>query len=126
MTSLTDLREVVDVVSGVDTHVHTHSAAVLDTADWRSPRGDHPSSRQPRAMPSSWSSPTTTRRRSRKCLLPGVGSRFEWALPQPSKKPSATPAGRAEPATYMWFLPGKRTTRPSGTPAAVRRNKSSE
>src|SRR5215212_1403499 len=32
MTSLTDLREVVDVVIGVDTHVHTHSAAVLDTA----------------------------------------------------------------------------------------------
>ena len=25
MTSLTDLREVVDVVIGVDTHVHTHS-----------------------------------------------------------------------------------------------------
>ena len=32
MTSLTDLREQVDVVIGVDTHVHTHSAAVLDTA----------------------------------------------------------------------------------------------
>jgi transposase len=32
MSSLTDLREVVDVVIGVDTHVHTHSAAVLDTA----------------------------------------------------------------------------------------------
>src|SRR3954453_9795363 len=32
MASLTDLREVVDVVIGVDTHVHTHSAAVLDTA----------------------------------------------------------------------------------------------
>ena len=32
MTSLTDLREVVDVVIGVDTHVHTHSAAILDTA----------------------------------------------------------------------------------------------
>src|SRR3954469_11415053 len=31
MASLTDLREVVDVVIGVDTHVHTHSAAVLDT-----------------------------------------------------------------------------------------------
>ena len=26
MSSLTDLREVVDVVIGVDTHVHTHSA----------------------------------------------------------------------------------------------------
>lgn len=32
MASLTDLREVVDVVIGVDTHVHTHSAAVVDTA----------------------------------------------------------------------------------------------
>ena len=32
MNSLTDLREVVDVVIGVDTHVHTHSVAVLDTA----------------------------------------------------------------------------------------------
>jgi transposase len=30
MNSLTDLREVVDVVIGVDTHVHTHSAAILD------------------------------------------------------------------------------------------------
>jgi transposase len=30
MTSLTDLREVVDVVIGVDTHVNTHSAAVVD------------------------------------------------------------------------------------------------
>ena len=30
MTSLTDLREVVDVVIGVDTHVHTHAAAVVD------------------------------------------------------------------------------------------------
>ena len=30
MSSLTDLREVVDVVIGVDTHVHTHSAAALD------------------------------------------------------------------------------------------------
>lgn len=32
MNSLTDLRDGVDVVIGVDTHVHTHSAAVLDTA----------------------------------------------------------------------------------------------
>src|SRR3954451_11132180 len=32
MNSLTDLRDVVDVVIGVDTHVQTHSAAVLDTA----------------------------------------------------------------------------------------------
>jgi transposase len=30
VSSLTDLREVVDVVIGVDTHVHTHSAAVID------------------------------------------------------------------------------------------------
>jgi transposase len=30
MASLTDLREVVDVVIGVDTHVHTHSAAVVE------------------------------------------------------------------------------------------------
>ena len=30
MTSLTDLREAVDVIIGVDTHVHTHSAAALD------------------------------------------------------------------------------------------------
>jgi transposase len=30
MNSLTDLREVVDVVIGVDTHVHTHCAAVID------------------------------------------------------------------------------------------------
>src|SRR5829696_3937130 len=32
MNSLTDLRDVVDVVIGVDTHVHTHSAAVVDAA----------------------------------------------------------------------------------------------
>jgi transposase len=31
MPSLTDLRDVVDVVIGVDTHVHTHSAAAVDT-----------------------------------------------------------------------------------------------
>jgi transposase len=30
MPSLTDLREVVDVIIGVDTHVHTHSAAVVE------------------------------------------------------------------------------------------------
>src|SRR3954469_5964241 len=35
MNSLTDLRDVVDVVIGVDTHVQTHSAAVLDTATGR-------------------------------------------------------------------------------------------
>lgn len=32
MNSLTDLREVVVVVIGIDTHVHTHSAAVIDAA----------------------------------------------------------------------------------------------
>ncbi len=32
MHSLTDLREAVDVVIGVDTHVHTHSAVVVDAA----------------------------------------------------------------------------------------------
>ena len=31
MNSLTDLREVVDVVIGVDTHVHTHSAAAVNS-----------------------------------------------------------------------------------------------
>lgn len=30
MTSVTDLRDVVDVVIGVDTHVETHTAAVVD------------------------------------------------------------------------------------------------
>jgi transposase len=30
MTSVTDLRELVDVVIGVDTHVHTHTAAAVD------------------------------------------------------------------------------------------------
>jgi hypothetical protein len=65
MNSLTDLREVVDVVIGVDTHVHTHSAAVVDAglvvSSTRSP-----SRPQPRATPSWWSSPTTTR-----CCGPG-------------------------------------------------------
>src|SRR6187401_407288 len=32
MNSLTDLREAVDVVIGVDTHAYTHAAAVIDTA----------------------------------------------------------------------------------------------
>ena len=32
LTSLTDLGEVVDVVIGVDTRVHSHSAAVIDSA----------------------------------------------------------------------------------------------
>jgi transposase len=30
VTSLTDLRELVDVVIGVDTHVHSHAAAAVD------------------------------------------------------------------------------------------------
>jgi molybdate-binding protein len=30
MSSLTDLREIFDVVIGVDTHVQTHSAAAVD------------------------------------------------------------------------------------------------
>ena len=59
MTSLTDLREVVDVVIGVDTHVATHSAAASTPApvvcSARSP------SRPPqRATPSWWSSPAST------------------------------------------------------------------
>ncbi len=32
MTSLTDLAAVVDVVIGVETHVHTHSAAAVNVA----------------------------------------------------------------------------------------------
>lgn len=32
MTSLAELREVVDVVLGVDTHVHSHSADAVDAA----------------------------------------------------------------------------------------------
>ena len=32
MASLTDLREVVDVNIGVDTHLHTHCTAVVHTA----------------------------------------------------------------------------------------------
>ena len=41
MTSLTDLRDVVDVVIGVDTHVHTHSAAAVDASHRRGARRDH-------------------------------------------------------------------------------------
>jgi transposase len=33
VTETTDLREVVDVVIGVDTHVHTHSAAIVDAGN---------------------------------------------------------------------------------------------
>jgi hypothetical protein len=65
MTSLTDLREVVDVVIGVDTHVHTHSAAVIDSATGgvlgEITMADHRGRRKPRAMPSWGSSPTTIR-----------------------------------------------------------------
>ena len=64
MTSLTDLREVVDVVIGVDTHVHTHSAAVIDSATGGVLGEIMPSSpwRRPLpAMPSWWSSPTVIR-----------------------------------------------------------------
>ena len=66
MTMLADLREVVDVVIGVDTHVRTHSAAVVDAAMGGVLDARSPSRRQPRAMPSWWSSPTTTR-----CCGPG-------------------------------------------------------
>jgi hypothetical protein len=41
MNSLTDLREVVDVVIGVDTHVHTHCAAVVDAATGGVLKRDH-------------------------------------------------------------------------------------
>src|SRR6187401_1912525 len=61
MNSLTDLREVVDVVIGVDTHVHTHSAAVLDTATG-GVLDEVTAEATAQAMPSWWSSPTTTRR----------------------------------------------------------------
>jgi len=61
MTSLTDLREVVEVVIGVDTHVHTHSAAVIDSAT-RGVLGEITvAAIAARAMPSWWSSPATIR-----------------------------------------------------------------
>jgi len=41
MTSVIDLREVVDVVIGVDTHVHTHSEAVGRCRYWWRARRDH-------------------------------------------------------------------------------------
>ena len=66
MNSLTDLREVVDVVIGVDTHVHTHSAAVLDTATGGVLDELTVEATAPRATPSSCSSPTTIR-----CCGPG-------------------------------------------------------
>ena len=40
MTSVIKLSEVVDVVIGVDTHVHTHAAAVVDARTGRSPGAD--------------------------------------------------------------------------------------
>ena len=61
MNSLTDLRELVDVVIGVDTHVHTHSAAVVDAATG-GVLGEVTVEARPRAMSSWWSSPTNTRR----------------------------------------------------------------
>src|SRR4051794_36800610 len=76
MNSLTDLREVVDVVIGVDTHVQMHqrrsSTLRLVVSSTRSL-----STRTPRGMPSSWRSPTTTRRcgpgRSRGPAVTGAG-----------------------------------------------------
>ncbi|MCW2735723.1 hypothetical protein [Nocardioides sp.] len=62
MNSLTDLRELVDVVIGVDTHVHTHSAAVIDAATGGVLDEITVRSGQHRATQSWWSSPTTTRR----------------------------------------------------------------
>ena len=65
MNSLTDLREVVDVVIGVDTHVHTHSAAVVDAATG-GVLGEITVDATAQGMASWWSSPTTTR-----CCGPG-------------------------------------------------------
>ena len=60
MNSLTDLREVVDVVVGVDTHVGSHSAAVID-AGTGGVIGEATVKQQPRATPGWWSLPATTR-----------------------------------------------------------------
>ncbi len=59
MNSLTDLREVVDVVIGVDTHVHTHSAAVVDTATG-GVLDEITVEATAEGYAASWSSPTTT------------------------------------------------------------------
>ena len=85
MNSLTDLREVVDVVIGVDTHVHTHSAAVVDAATG-GVLGEITVRRHPRAMPSWWSSPTTTR-------AAGLGDRGNR---RPRRRPEPSPAGASE------------------------------
>ena len=61
MNSLTDLREVVDVVIGVDTHVHTHSAAVVDTATG-GVLDEITVEATPEGYADSWSSPITTPR----------------------------------------------------------------
>ena len=59
MNSLTDLREVVDVVIGVATHVHTHCAAVVDAATGGVL--DEINVEAPaEGYPSWWSSPTAT------------------------------------------------------------------
>src|SRR6478736_290175 len=62
MTSLTELREVVVVVIGVDTHVHTHSAAVIDSATGGVLGEITVAAIAARAMPTWWSSPTSIRR----------------------------------------------------------------
>ena len=82
MNSLTDLREVVDVVIGVETHVHTTprpwSLLRLVVSSTRSP-----SMQQPRAMPSWWSSRTTT-----PCCERGRSKdRWSW------RRPESSPAG---------------------------------
>lgn len=64
MNSLTDLREVVDVVIGVDTHVHTHSAAVVDTATG-GVLDESPWRRQQRAIASSNCSALSSQRPNR-------------------------------------------------------------
>ena len=60
MTSLTDLREVVDVVIGVDTHVHTHSRGRGRCPHRRGARRDHRRGHRRRLRRSWWSSPTST------------------------------------------------------------------
>ncbi len=64
MNSLTDLREVVDVVIGVDTHVHPYSAPTGRRWSMLArvvPLTRARSRRRPRTAPNWWSSPTTTR-----------------------------------------------------------------
>lgn len=61
MNSLTHLREAVDVVIGVDTHVHTHCAAVVDAAAG-GVLDEITVEATAEGLPSWWSPPTTTRR----------------------------------------------------------------